>query len=291
MNKEIRLVRVFNPIQQHVKSFVLKDDIISIGSGTSADMRIPLPSLNWEHLQIDFAKRIVIPLGDDIVVDNSPLGVLPCSFANASVVRIHSIVLGLYTSFEDSIKHIKYIHDEGMNCLYPCNTRGSINTCNTHSNINPPFSQAAPLITPLFNIEHCDCVVSEIKENSAEDDEMDNKYNSKSEGDAGTGEFNLHDESNSLKELSRDLSSNHYKPPNQENIKKYIGGDIKEDSTGEGMGIFGMGTDSNISVSNNMGDCVISQDISKHDGNSGMHPLDNTLNNAQKENIVIKDSI
>lgn len=147
MAEHDRIIRIYNPNLDIVNTFRSCAQQVSIGSGTQADLQLTLPSLEWEHLLVDF-KGAVTALGSDVFVDGMPLPKnATAAITDESLVRVHSIVLGIYTGGGDRVQRVSHILAEGRKALLRPLPHLKISHCGcTIQEELGPLDEAAPSI-------------------------------------------------------------------------------------------------------------------------------------------------
>ncbi|KAI4293203.1 hypothetical protein PAPHI01_2477, partial [Pancytospora philotis] len=130
-----RIFSIYDQTSDKVRTYRSSADQITLGSGNLANIQLTIPSLDWEHIRVDF-RGSVYAIGDSVFVDGmeiEPGRTVPVT--NESVIKIHSYVFGMYDSLAASGQHEERLRAEG---------------------------QKAQRAIPFFAINHCECNVEKV---------------------------------------------------------------------------------------------------------------------------------
>ena len=180
------LIRVFNPVLRRVESFLAIKPVITIGSGASADLQITMPSLNSEHITIDFDKSTVIPQGTDIVLDDHLLGVDPCAFKDGDILHIRAITMGIYTSARNAAEQIERLYKIGSDKITNVSADAP-RILHPGPKVGADAPQGSRIVYPKgFDTLHCPCAVQDVNEDNVVDQEkLKEEFDANAFGDQG----------------------------------------------------------------------------------------------------------
>ncbi|KAI5170051.1 hypothetical protein PAEPH01_1209 [Pancytospora epiphaga] len=133
-----KILRIYNPTLKTVETYRCSAQYATLGSGRLADISVDLPSLEWEHLRIDFDSRKIAVIGSGVSVDgqNVPQGT-EISVTNDSIIRVHSLVLSVLDTAGNPTYYNEKILEEGIKNPRP---------------------------VPSVGISHCQCIIEDVSD-------------------------------------------------------------------------------------------------------------------------------